>query len=298
MKTIEYFEKNKRVGKFGITYLDDRLRGINQGDLILIGARSGAGKSTLADIIAQANAKSDFKVHLFSLENFEGDFFITKVFYNYRNIVNDRNLDLRDFACGNFEINTEALIDAEKRAEESYKNITITNRKANYNIDNLIEDMKYTVERNGTQLIILDHLDYVDKDNPNENDISHITKLMREIRNLQDIYKVAVVAFSHLRKPVNSKDLPAVPSIDEFIGSSNKVKEATIVIMVAPDDNENEKNPDSQRKATWFCVRKCRMGGIDNKTGKIYFDRRIGKYNNDYEVYVVDYSGKKQEKII
>lgn len=298
MKCIDYFMKNRRVGQFGIKYLDDRLRGINQGDLILIGARSGAGKSTLADMIAQCNVKLGKKVHLFSLENFDGDSFVTKAYYFYKNITKDYDLDLRDFACGEFNIKNEALIEAEKKANECFKGINLTPRQADYNIEKLIDDMKKAVEKEGCELIILDHLDYVDKDNPNENDISHMTHLMRAIRNLQDVYKVAVVAFSHLRKPMNAKELPAVPSMDEFIGSSNKVKEATVVIMVAPDDKSNEDNYDKQRKATWFCVRKCRMGGIDNKTAKLFFDRRLGKYADDYEIYVVDYAGKKQEKIV
>jgi len=48
MMLKRYMEQNKRVGKFGVSYLDDKLRGILQGDLILIGARSGAGKSSIA----------------------------------------------------------------------------------------------------------------------------------------------------------------------------------------------------------------------------------------------------------
>jgi replicative DNA helicase len=297
-RVLDYFENNKKVGTFGIKYLDDKLRGIMRGDLILIGARSGAGKSTLADIIAQNNARAGFPVHLFSLENFEDDAYITKVYYFYKTITRNFDLDLRDFASGSFDINADALIEAEEKAKKSFNNVIITSRRKGYSIKNLKDDMIKTVVENGTRLIILDHIDYVDKDNAREDDNTHITELMRTIRNLQDEFKVAVVAFSHLRKPMNGKDLPAVPSIDEFIGSSNKIKEATVVVMIAPDDKENENNPSSTRKATWFCVRKLRMGGIDNKSAKMFFDRRIGKYDDNYDTYVVDYTGKKQEKIL
>ena len=67
----KYWERNKKVGVFGVPYLDAELHGIAKTDLVLIGARSGAGKSSLAKIIYNANDKS--KTALFSLENYDGD---------------------------------------------------------------------------------------------------------------------------------------------------------------------------------------------------------------------------------
>lgn len=112
----------------------------------------------------------------------------------------------------------------------------------------LKNDMISAVANDGCKLLIIDHLDYLDKDNPADNDVTHMTELMRTIRELQDDFGVAVIAISHLRKPANAKFMPAVPSVDEFIGSSNKVKEATSVIMFAPDDKENQNNAGSHLK--------------------------------------------------
>lgn len=293
-RLTNYFQNNRKVGKFGIKYLDDKLKGILKGDLILIGARSGAGKSSLADMIAQYNANNDFKVHIFSLENFTDDAFVTKAYYEYKRLTGNWDLNLRDFASGDFQIDTDKLIEAEKYAEECYKNVGITTRQKGYGIAQLKNDIIHQVKDNGVSLLIIDHLDYVDKDNPNENDNSHITELMKTIRELQDEFKVAVVAISHLRKNMSTKDLPIIPSIDEFIGSSNKVKESTVVIMVAPDDEENEDNQ-SFKKVTWFSIKKLRMGGVDNKNGKLWFNRRNGTYEPEYEEYVV--RGKKKEKV-
>ena len=61
MKLNDYIKDNTLCAKFGIKYLDDKLEGILQGDLILLGARSGAGKSTIADIIATHNAQNGGK---------------------------------------------------------------------------------------------------------------------------------------------------------------------------------------------------------------------------------------------
>ena len=201
-RLINYFQNNQKVGTFGIKYLDDKLRGILKADLILIGARSGAGKSTIADMIAQHNAKAKKKVHIFSLENFTDDAFVTKAYYEYKRLSGDWKLTIRDFASGDFEINTDYLIQAEKFAEECFKDIGITSRQKGYDIKKLKDDIIRVVKDDGIELLIIDHLDYVDKNNPNENDNSHITELMKTIRELQDEFKVAVVAISHLRKNI------------------------------------------------------------------------------------------------
>jgi len=292
----KYMEKNKKVGKFGVSYLDDKLRGILQGDLILIGSRSGAGKSTIANQIALYNRNNDVKVALFSLENFEGDAFIEKAYYEYMRLTQNYDLNLRDFASGDFKINQEKLEEAEKYAIDCFKNINIHNRKNGYNVEELKNDIIKEVEENETKLVIIDHLDYIDKYSK-ESDNEHMAELMRTIRYVQDSFKVAVVAISHLRKSYNSKELPVIPSMDEFIGSGNKVKEATVVIMLAPDDEGNMDIKDQSKRSTWCCIRKLRMGGIDNKAAKIFFDTKTGTYGDKYLLYKVNYTGTKTEPI-
>lgn len=289
----DYWENNKKVGIFGIKYLDDKLGVILQSDLILIGARSGAGKSTLAEMIAINNSKQGYPVYLFSLENYLGDSWATRTYNYYRTITKDFQLKQRIFACGEFTINTQALKEAEAQADKDFEGVDIKGRDSGYTIKRLCEDIVQASKNH--RLIILDHLDYIDKDEQ-EDENTHITELMKAIREVQEKYKVAVIAISHLRKNVG-KQPPAVPSIDEFIGSSNKVKQATVVVMVAPDDITNEKQCNDNKKSTYFCIRKCRMGGIDNKVGRLVFDKRINAYDQEYEECIVNYSGDKVEVI-
>lgn len=92
-RLLNYFEKNKKVADFGVTYLDDKLGGVLKSDLIVVGARSGAGKSTLSNIIAMSNP--NVKLALFSLENFDGDDYAKECFYNYMKISGKYNMDMR-----------------------------------------------------------------------------------------------------------------------------------------------------------------------------------------------------------
>ena len=212
--------------------------------------------------------------------------------------MKDYSLSLRDFASGDFDICRDALDKAEKYAEECYKGINVINRQLNFSIEDLKNGIIDQVKNKGVHLIVLDHLDYVDKYD-NDTDYTHMNSLMKTIRELQDEYKVAVVAISHLRKAYNSKVSPVIPSIDEFIGSSNKVKEATCVIMFAPDDEGNYKmaKDNTGKKSTWCCIRKLRMGGIDNRAAKLIFNTKTGDYDKNYELYSVDYAGIKTELI-
>lgn len=291
MRMIDYWQDNKKVGIFGIKYLDDKLGVILQSDLILIGARSGAGKSTLAEMIAINNSKAGFPAFLFSLENYRGDSWATRTYNYYRSITKDYSLKQRLFACGEFTVNVDALKEAEKKADDDFAGIDIQGRDSGYSIKRLCNDIIEASKSH--RVIILDHLDYIDKDEQTDEN-THMTELMKAIREVQEKYKVAVVAISHLRKSIG-KQPPAVPSIDEFIGSSNKAKQATVVVMVAPDDFLNEREYDDNRKYTYMCIRKCRMGGIDNKVGRLVFDKRINAYEEEYQECIVNYAGDKVE---
>ena len=298
-KLKNYFEDNVKIGDFGITYLDNELSGISKSDLILLGARSGAGKSTIANLIAKINGQNGKKVTLISLENFEGETYAKEVFYEFKKLSKNYGLTFRKFKQNDFEkkVNTYTLLEqAEKKVQKIFDNITEINRTQNYTIEELKKDFIKAVGQSDTDLIILDHIDYLDKPNDSLSDNEHISMIMREVRTAQSIFKIPVIIISHLRKPANTKIDVKVPSMDEFIGSSNKVKEATAVILLAPDDATNTLTQ-STIKTTWCCYRKFRDDGIKNQAARIYFDARTGKYDENYELYSINYVGDKVEKI-
>ena len=294
----DFIGKDKLKAKFGIKYLDDNFTGILEDDFWLIGARSGAGKSTIADIIATYNAKQGKRVTLISLENFEGDCETQKAYYCYKAITKSYNLTLRDFKAGLFEMDEKALNTAFAQAEKTYKNVNIVYNTGDYKIEDLHNDIIKAANKTQSDLLIVDHLDYLDKDNPSESELTHITKLVKEIRDTQRCNHIPIVGVSHLRKPPTQGKQPniIVPSVDEFIGSSNKYKQATGAILLAPDDEENY-TTQSHLKSTWCCVRKLRMGGIDNRAAKILFDTQTGQYRDDYKLYGVNYQGTKVNEL-
>lgn len=288
----DYFRENKKIGVFGIRYLDDVMCGILRNDFILIGARTGAGKTTISNMIALANAKLDKKVALFSLENFLGDNIVEKTYYYYKQFTSRYDISLREFISGEVILDEDKLNEAIKEAKIVYENINIINRDVDYNINKLKTKIIEEVN-NGCDIIIIDHLDYINKIDEDISDISHISTIMKTLRDLQfySDKKFAIIGISHLRKNNTLNKTSKIPSIDEFIGSSNKVKEATAVIMFAPDDEENYKQERKDFRNTWCCVRKLRMGGVDNTAANLIFNLRTGLFEEYYSIHKVNYSG-------
>jgi len=291
----EYTKLNRIVAKYGIGYLDDKLKGISATDLVVIGARSGAGKSTLSKIISLANPNT--KIKLFSLENFKDDDYAKECYFEYKKKSGESLCMVETLTGVNTnKINSSMLEEVETCVEKKFSHIGVVNRQDGFNVNKLRDDMIRAAE-DGYELIILDHLDYLDKVDERDSDNQHISIIMKTIRKIQETDNIPIIAVSHLRKGTG-REAPVVPNMDEFIGSSNKVKEATVVITFAPDDKTNEKANSEPIKATWCCIRKSRRIGIDNKVARLYFDTRVDKYQNDPDICVVNYSGTKIGKYI
>lgn len=291
----KYWSDNKIIGKFGIPYLDHEFLGIAKSDLVVIGGRSGVGKSSMAKIIYENNDKS--KTALFSLENYDGDYQAGLIRKEYIKITGQK-IYSREWNTGSVKnIDARALNLAVQSVNERIKGSYIFGRvppnpygdseKQNWTVKTLTEKITWCATH-GIELIIIDHLDYLDRDNPNESDNAHITELMKGIRAAQE-EGAAVVAFSHLRKPMGKVDDLIVPNENEFIGSSNKVKQATQVVLFAPSE---EGSPETGLE-TWCCIRKNRSGGVKNQAAKMFYLPLTETYDDRYQVYGINYAGTK-----
>lgn len=290
----EYWNQNKLVGKYGIPYLDKELLGISKSDLVVIGARSGAGKSSLAKIIYNANDKS--KTALFSLENYDGDLEMSLLRKTYNNLAGThytaRQWQTKDGVFINRKFLNAAIETVKTALGDTYLFGRVPPEddpdKQVWNVETLTKKIIWCATH-GIELIIIDHLDYLDRDNPNESDNAHITELMKAIRTAQE-FGAAVVAFSHLRKPIGKVDELIVPNENEFIGSSNKVKQATQVIMFAPGNDGDAEHG----YGTWCCIRKNRNGGVKNQAARMFFYPLTETYDEHrYQVYQINYAGTK-----
>ena len=280
-RAYENIQQREPVAYYAISCLDDFLQGIYEDDLVIITAQTGAGKTELAYDIAYSNAKNK-KVLLYALEA-DIDEPIKrrqyKIFADLYYADTDKDKPYQDFSYRNFMNNKLVLDKYVDKARKLYcaeSKPTIVYYEPDFNIDSFKQKLLST--NKDYDLIILDHLDYFDVlDNVSEN--AQMSNIMKELRLVNTMLKKPVIAISHLRKNTRKT---LMPTIDDLMGSSNKAKQAKIVITLAPDKEgfvENGLHP------TYISIQKSRYGSTGNLLIKQVYDSKTNMYQQGYSLY-------------
>jgi KaiC/GvpD/RAD55 family RecA-like ATPase len=175
--------------EFGVSFLDDAMLGIRPDDLVLVGAPSGVGKTQFCVNIAMANVIKGKRVHFFALEasQFEVERrlkfqMVADLFYSDPDRAKlGRPLRYDEWAAGDFK---GLLVEYEKTAtamcEEKLKTLFTFYKSGDFSVYNLIEN--FSLVRDETDLVIVDHVHYFDWDDSNDNRaLKEIAKAARDI---------------------------------------------------------------------------------------------------------------------
>lgn len=273
--------------KFGVPFLDDALMGIHQNDLITIGARSGVGKTQLGMTIALANTALGKRVHIFALEAYPGEIemrmkfaLLSKAYRNDETIFNRIKISERQWLEGSIDHVLSRYEVEVLETLDKLKNIYTYYKLSEFNVKHLLSAVAGIADE--TDLIILDHVHYVDVDDDNEN--RGLKEIAMAARNLSLGVGKPLVLMAHLRKK-DRFDRDLAPGIDEFMGSSDLTKVATKVITFG----KGERISTSQFE-TFVRMPKCRFdGSVTGLVGRLVFDYTQAGYLPGYEVGVQAY---------
>ena len=272
----------KRQLPFGIAFLDDCLRSIMPNDLYVIGARTGVGKTELARSIAAHNARTGKRVHYFALEAEAMEIERRTKYGVLSNLIFKHGLQFSrpfnypDWYRGVFDYD---LGDLEQEADDyivkNYHSLNTYYRGSRFTH----EDVRRLIlaEQDNTDLIVLDHLHYVDIDDDNEN--RGMRELMMAIRDTALLAGLPVILVVHLRKkPTGVKAL--VPGMDDIHGSSEIAKVCTHAIMLEPAFTvpSHRKNVNN----TLITIAKDRGDGSKHLIALCPFDWRKKSYEQGY----------------
>lgn len=302
---------HKNLCTYGIKVLDDPLIAITKNELVIIGADSGIGKSTLVLDIARYNAKRGKKVALFYLEGGHMEAIqrmkwkdICELYYRERGKFEFKDMDFRKWM-----LNMTDLTDLSAKVYDTNKDIYKDNLflypiSAGFKIDELLTslldfhtltDTKFGVfQKEGVynlDLIIIDHLQYFSLDR-DDNEITEITKIIREVKKISDHHNIPVILVSHLRKKGKDRGLP---DQEDFYGSSNIPKIATTAIVIAPDTKEDDIH--NNIFPTYFRVVKSRIGLRANYAMRCNFNLNTREYEDEYEIFRLDGLGNIMPKL-
>lgn len=252
----------KKVLSYGVKYLDDALVGILPNDLVIVGGRTGSGKTELAKIIARHNARQGKRVSFFALEAEDNEIERRMKFSMIIDAWKEENpgvpnpIRYPEWRVGRWEValsKYNELVD--KKFQTEYSTLKTYYRvRGDFGITEL--DREVIRVHKQSDLIIIDHLHYVDLDGKNEN--SEMKILVKKLRHLALCLGVPIVCVAHLRKMNGNKTL--MPALEDFHGSSDISKIATVCVVLSRADGLTNCEPYTDNGApTFMRIVKSRM---------------------------------------
>jgi replicative DNA helicase len=283
---------------FGVSYLDDAMGGIIKNDLIVLAGRSGQGKSELAIHIALQNARNKKRVMYLALEAEPKEisrrlFFkaLAREYYKAppaQTLSDERPSYLRWYIGEQQDL----LKNYTKKAAEELKGLDtlrIFYRGKDFGMAEI--NMVFASAKNETDLLILDHLHYLDLEDENEN--KAYKNAVKEIRDLALLHGIPVILVAHVRK-IDRRATSPIPDVDDIMGSSDIFKIATKVLMIAPVAERNDAAP--HKLPTYLKIGKCRLdGSLAKYTGFINFDISTATYDDKYVIGFHNFKGEWEE---
>lgn len=294
---VERVERGKNEIPYYHGFLDDLLRGISQNDLIVLGAETGAGKTEFARSVAAANARSGRRVYYFALEAEEREIerrtkFQILIEIAARNGFREWDrVNYPDWYRGKLEdVFGEHNEAADRQFALEYANLHTYYRGSKFDH----EDIKrlFLAIQSDAELIVLDHLHYVDIEDENEN--RGFKNTVKMIRDVALGIGRPVILIVHLRKrDMRSKAI--VPDIEMVHGSSDIAKICTRAIMLAPA--RSMPNAKTHLSNTFFYVPKDRVGGATGLVALCAFDRNTRSYSSRYTLGRMSADGSEFEPL-
>lgn len=279
----ERIDDGKHELPFHHGFLDDILRGIMRTDLLVLGAETGAGKTEFARAVAAKNAKQGKHVYYFALEAENREIerrtkfgIILSLLYRDSRPRRDE-VNYPDWRRGRCEeiIGKEIDAQADRLLAMEYRTLHTYYRGSKFDH----EDIRrlFLAIQSDADLIVLDHLHYVDIEDENEN--RGFKKTVKMIRDVALGMGRPVILVVHLRKrDMRSKMI--VPDVEMVHGSSDISKICTQAIMLAPARSMPHR--DHAISNTFFYVPKDRVGGSTGLVALCEFDRRRRAYAPRY----------------
>lgn len=273
-----------RAISYGVGFIDDCLRAMLPHDLVLLGAYAGVGKTQLAWSIAAENAANGRNVTMFALEaeprEIERRALHRKV-CQLAARVGARAPAYVDWYMGRAADPRIASISEQAHALVARELETM----ATYYRDRkfTVADIRrlFAAEHGKSELIVLDHLHYVDSDDQSETRAQkHAIQAVRETALEVGI---PVVCVAHLRKrQLVGKHTPIVPDLDDFHGSSDLPKIATHAIMLARAERTEHDPQDVV--PTLMHIPKDRRSGASGLIARVDYSLTHQRYSNSYQL--------------
>ena len=212
---------NESVGqdliKTGFEKFDKCIRGLEKGEMIVIGARPSAGKSAFTTQIICNMAETKKLIGYFNLE-MENEQIYDRTLARYSKIELDRIQNAKYF-----------LNDEEKKFKEAnerletYDNVIILS--GSYNLS----EIKSVCRHKKFDIVLIDYLQLITPTRHYDNKAAEVGEISKQIKGLAMELKIPIVALSQMNRKVKSTD---EPSMSELRESGNIEQDASIIALL------------------------------------------------------------------
>jgi KaiC/GvpD/RAD55 family RecA-like ATPase len=227
----------------GIHFVDLALGGgISKNDVVLVGAKTGLGKTEFVSNIAAHAIQNERRVHMFALEA-EAQEIARRIKYKhvaklwhtshrFDHVRHIRQMNYVDWLNCEFDdiLRGEEMLLEEKLRFEFEQFHTRYLGAEKFTVETLQKEIEAIADK--TDLIIVDHLHFLDIENPNEN--RGMSDAVSTIRKIALGLGKPIICAAHVRKSESGKGKSLVPDIEDFQGTSNIPKMCTKAVMLAP----------------------------------------------------------------
>jgi replicative DNA helicase len=275
-------EIGARALPFYHAFLDDYLRCILPNDLILIGAETGAGKTELARHIAASNARAGKRVFYFALEAEHREIERRTKYAEIAQAVIrggvrvPGGINYIDWYRGSLEPYLHEIdVEVDEILAEKYATLHTYYRGSKFGHEQLTRILLAIQDQ--ADLIVVDHLHYIDIDDDNEN--RGFKTLVKAMRDVAIAIGRPILLVAHLRKSDRTRKR-IVPDKEDFHGSSDIIKIATDCVLLAPALCQPSRRHGVAN--TFFSIPKAREAGATRYVALSEFDYRTKQYAATY----------------
>ncbi|MCK5475791.1 MAG: replicative DNA helicase [Candidatus Pacebacteria bacterium] len=272
---IDDLHKNK--GKMrgiptGFTELDNILSGLQESNLIIIGARPSVGKSSLAmDLARHAAVKEKVPVGVFSLEMSKGEVID-------RLICSQADVDLWKMRTG--KLSSIGENDDFSRIGHAMGVLSeaplFIDDTPGLNVMGMRTMARRLQAEHGLKLLIVDYLQLIEgRGGRVENRVLEVSEISRSLKGLARELNIPIVALSQLSRGIESRT-DQKPKLSDLRESGSIEQDADVVLFIYREDVANRDAENTN--IAEILVSKHRNGPIGSS--KLFFNQQFTSFRN------------------
>jgi len=263
IEKLHHGEKGLRGITTGFDELDNYLSGLQNSDLIVMGARPSLGKTALClDIARNAAIKTGLPVGIFSLE-MSRDQVVDRL------IAAEARVALWKLRTGRLtdEIEFEMIQEALDRLSKAPIFIDDT---PSANVIQIRSMSRRLQAERGLKLLVIDYLQLIQPRFHTENMVQAMTEVSRGLKGLARELKIPVLAAAQLSRAVEQRDLK-IPRLADLRESGSIEQDADVVLFIYRKDRDKLEPSLEEQNTAEIIIAKHRNGPLASV--KLKFDQ-------------------------